>query len=135
MSGHEIGGMMRYTAILAALAALALPSIAGAHAVGDWVLARANDGSSHLYPGVIKSISGTAITINYDDGTTETRPANQVRTYDWRIGSRISCVWTGDKKVYPAVITAMTADGASLTVRFPDDGTVQQTPTGACYSD
>ncbi len=40
---------------------------------------------------------GNQVTIRYDDGTLETRPANQVRPYNWRVGSRIVCLFTNGR--------------------------------------
>jgi hypothetical protein len=126
------GDFMKKLTIFCALLLTASPALA--YKRGDWVLSRATGGSTHLYPGVVQSDNGKAVTILFDDGTKETRPAEQVFVYNWRVGSKISCVWKGDGKVYPAVITAMASNGANITVRFPDDGTIQNTLTGACYS-
>ena len=122
--------------ILVAMALLACSSaaVAQSYAKGQWVLARANDGSTHYYPGVVVAASATSVTIKYDDGTTETRPASQVRPYDWRVGSRLTCIWAPDGKPYPAIITRMGADGVSLTVRYLDDNSSAQVATGQCYA-
>lgn len=98
--------------------------------VGDWVLSP-YQGSRMLFPGIVESRSGPNITIRFDDGDVETRPASTVRLYDWRVGSRISCVWT-DGNWYNATIQAVGRDGYSLTVRYDDDGVVQNTKTGRC---
>lgn len=111
--------------------AVALTSSAGmAQNVGDWVLSP-YQGSRMLFPGVVESRSGPNITIRFDDGDVETRPASTVRFYDWTVGSRISCRWT-DGNWYHATIQAMGADGYTLQVRYDDDGVVQNTKTGRC---
>lgn len=100
---------------------------------GDWVLAQWQGG--HLwFPGVVHSIGEDgSVAIAYDDGTSEIRPANQVKPYDWREGSRIEAIWSGNGQWYDATITAIDAGGSRLTVRF-DDGIVEQTVTGRCRS-
>ena len=102
---------------------------------GQWVLARSAIGGSHYYPGVVASASGNQVTINFDDGTTETRPASQVRPYDWRVGSFVRCIWRPDGNVYGAVIQKITGGGSQLTIRYVDDGIVATVKTGECYSD
>ena len=83
-------------------------------------------GGSAWYPGVVESVSGNQVTIRYDDGTRETRPANQVRPYDWRVGTHVSCLWT-DGNWYRATITAMDPGGLEIDVLY-DDGDRQRTP-------
>lgn len=113
------------------LTALATPLPAAAQEPGDWVLSRWR-GSQQYFPGVVQSRHGNLVNIRFDDGTHEAVSADQVRAYDWRVGSKIECRWT-DGNWYAATITAMGNDGASLTVRY-DDGVVQNTSTGACRS-
>lgn len=113
----------------ALLVTLAAP--AAAQRVGDWVLAQWRGGAA-WYPGVIAQRQGEMITIRYDDGTMETRPLNQVRPYDWQVGTRVSCRWT-DGRWYPARITAMDPGGLTISVLY-DDGDTQITQTGRCHS-
>jgi hypothetical protein len=100
---------------------------------GDWILAQWQ-GGRFWFPGVVHSIGDDgSVAIRYDDGMSEIRPANQVKPYDWRIGSRIQAIWSGDGQWYDAAIAEM--EGTSgLTVRF-DDGIVEQTVTGRCRSE
>ena len=119
-------------AIGAALLALALPAAASAQQPGDWVLAQWQGGSD-WYPGVVQSRDGNQVTILYDDGTRETRPVNQVRAYDWHVGSRVVCRWT-DGRWYSATITAMAEDGLTISLLY-DDGDTQITQTGRCRSE
>ena len=100
---------------------------------GDWVLGQWRGGSL-WFPGVVHSVGADgSVAIAYDDGTSEIRPANQVKAYDWRVGSRIEAVWSGNGRWYDATITEADAGGSSLTVRF-DDGIVEETVTGRCRS-
>lgn len=99
---------------------------------GDWVLCQWR-GGHYWFPGVIHSINGHSIAIQYDDGSSEFRPANQVKHYDWQIGTRIHAFWTGDNRWYDATITEMEPNGAHLTVRY-DDGTIEKTVTSRCRS-
>ena len=100
---------------------------------GDWVLGQWQGG--HLwFPGVVHSIGeGGSVAIAYDDGTSEIRPANQVKPYDWKLGSRIQAVWSGNGHWYDATITAIGEGGARLIVQY-DDGIVEETLTGRCRS-
>lgn len=121
--------------IAAALAAVC--SMAGAaHAAplnaGDWVLAQWK-GESYWFPGVVQSVSGGATTIKYDDGTVETRPANQVKPYDWGVGSVVECRWKGGAEWYRGTILQASADGVSIAVKY-EDGDSETTKTGACRS-
>ena len=116
----------------AAALLLSFSGAAGAQQAGDWVLAQWQGGSD-WYPGVVMARSGNQVTIRYDDGTSEVRPINQVRRYDWRVGSGVTCRFT-DGLWYHATITGMAEDGLTISVRY-DDGDTQVTNTGRCRSD
>ncbi len=99
---------------------------------GDWVLAQWQ-GGRFWYPGVVHSIGADgAVAIRYDDGSSEIRPGNQVKSYDWKVGSRIHALWPGDGKWYEAVIVAMEGE-AGVTVCY-EDGVTESTRTGRCRS-
>lgn len=119
--------------LLAAALSLSIPLTAHAQAVGDWVLAPWQD-STMDFPGVVVARGSNNVTIRFDDGTTETRLVSEVRPFDWRRGSRISCRWSGDDYWYNATITRMDANGYTLQIRFDDDGIVEETNTGRCRS-
>ena len=71
---------------------------------GDWVLGQWQGGSL-WFPGVVHSVGADgSVAIAYDDGTSEIRPANQVKPYDWQIGSRIEAVWSGNGQWYDATL-------------------------------
>jgi hypothetical protein len=116
----------------AAILALSVAAAASAQGPGDWVLAQWRGGND-WYPGVVQSRDGNQVTILYDDGTRETRPANQVRPYNWRVGSRVVCRFTNGQW-YDATITAMAEDGLTISVLY-DDGDTQITQTGRCRSE
>lgn len=118
--------------ILAAAALLTYPASAQAQQVGDWVLSPWQD-STQTFPGVVVARSGNAVTIRFDDGTTETRLADDIRPYDWKRGSRIECQWK-DGNWYAARILAMGDDGVTLVIRYDEDGTEERTKTGNCRS-
>lgn len=119
---------------LGAVAALSLlgATAASAQPVGAWVLGQWRGGND-WYPGVVVAHQGSQVTIRYDDGTRETRPANQVRPYDWRVGTRVVCLFTNGRW-YDATITAMDPGGLLISVRY-DDGDTQITQTGRCRSE
>ena len=99
---------------------------------GDWVLCQWQGG--HLwFPGVVHSVNGGSVAIQYDDGTSEIRPANQVKPFDWAVGSRIHAMWSGNGQWYDATITETDENGSGLTVRF-DDGIIEKTVTARCRS-
>ena len=123
---------MKILPICAALASLTVSTAATAQQPGTWVLGQWQ-GGSNWYPGVVTARAGNQVTIRYDDGTSETRPANQVRPYDWRVGSRVVCRYT-DGNWYDAVITGMAPDGLTISVRYAD-GDTQITNTGRCRSE
>ena len=124
---------MKSTFRLGAGAALAfMATAAPAQRVGDWVLGQWRGGSD-WYPGVVQAHEGNQVTILYDDGTRETRPENQVRPYNWRVGSRVVCPFTNGRW-YDATITAMAEDGLTISILY-DDGDTQITQTGRCRSE
>lgn len=109
--------------------------MSGEFSPGDWVLGQWQ-GGRWWFPGVVHSIGEDgSIAIQYDDGTSEIRPANQVKTYDWRVGSKIDAIWSGNGGWYAAEIIEADPGGSNLTVRFLDDGIVEETVTGRCRSE
>lgn len=114
------------------LGAIAISTPAAAHDVGDWVLAPWRD-STQTFPGVVVGKSGSSLTIQFDDGTRETRISSEVRAFDWRAGSAIECQWR-DGNWYSATIRWLASDGLTMEVRYDDDGTIERTNTGKCRS-
>ena len=86
---------------------------------GDRVLARW-DGGTFWFPGKLVRSNGQQMTIQYDDGMEDTRPADQVKPFDWRVGSQIDAVWTGNGGWYAAEITEINEDGTMLSVLYED---------------
>lgn len=115
-------------AIIAAAACVSSGALA--QQVGDWVLSPWR-GSRVLYPGVIEARSGTTVTVRFDDGSVESRQANTVRFFDWEPGSRISCQWS-DGRWYNAVIVSLSNNGYNMTIRYDQDGSLEDTTTGSC---
>jgi hypothetical protein len=118
----------------AALAAclMAIPAAAQAQQVGDWVLAPWQD-SVQAFPGVVSARSGNAVTIRFDDGSVETRLADEVRPFDWTTSTPVECQWT-DGNWYAARILVMGNDGETMLVRYDEDGVEQRTRAGRCRS-
>lgn len=121
---------MKKLVLAAAMIASVMPSVAAAQQPGDWVLSRWR-GSAHYFPGVVQGRHGNVVNVRFDDGTVDAVQADQIRPYNWQVGSIIECRWT-DGNWYAATITAMAGD-SGLTVRY-EDGVVQQTATGRCRS-
>jgi hypothetical protein len=101
---------------------------------GDRILAQW-DGGSFWFPGRVHSVGGDgSVAVKYDDGMSDIRPANQVKPFDWEVGSRIDAIWSGNGKWYAARIMDMDADGGNVLVRFEDDGIREARATGQCRS-
>ena len=123
--------MTRATQALTVLAMLAPFPASAQFAVSDWVLAQWR-GGAYYYPATVLRTDATTVTIEYDDGARETRPVNQVKHYNWKLGSKVECRWT-DGAWYGASITAMGGDAVTLDILY-DDGTAQRTMTKRCRS-
>jgi hypothetical protein len=119
--------------LAAAALAATFSTAAPAQKAGDWVLAQWQ-GGAFWFPGVVQAHRGNMVTIRYDDGTLETRPENQVRPYDWHVGSRVSCRFT-DGHWYAADILALDPGGLTIRIRYIDDGVLQTTQTGRCRTE
>lgn len=100
---------------------------------GDRILAQWQGGAL-WFPGSVHSLNGNSIAIQYDDGTSEIRPDNQVKLLDWRPGSPIDAIWSGNGKWFAAHILEISRDGRTILVRYDDDGTEEQRPSGYCRS-
>jgi hypothetical protein len=114
------------------LAAFAFAAPAAAHEIGDWVLAPWRD-SRQTFPGVVVGKGGSSLTIQFDDGTRETRIASEVRAFDWKQNSLIECQWS-DRRWYTARIRWLAKDGRTMEIKYTDDGTIERTDTGKCRS-
>lgn len=110
------------------LLASGLPSLA--QQPGAWVLMQYR-GGPYWFPGVVTAVGRGVVTVRYDDGEVETRPANQVKPYDWRVGSPVECNWNNSGKWYSGRIAA--ANGGRLQINY-DDGDRETTTTGRCRS-
>lgn len=116
--------------ILAAMAAALSASPAFALKRGDWVLAQFQ-GGRYWFPAVVQSVGGGMVALLYDDGDRESRPANQVRAYDWQVGTRVECNWLGRGDWYSGTITRLSSTALSIDY---DDGDKENTTTGMCRS-
>lgn len=114
------------------LVILLLSSSAFAYERGDWVLARWQ-GGQYWFPGVVERVEGGRVTVAYDDGAREVRPASQVKAYDWDIGSRVECRWASGQNWYAGRISDVLSHGATIRVLYAD-GDREQTNTALCRS-
>ena len=121
-----------FTGALLALATVSTAAHAGPYANGSWVLAQWH-GGQYWFPGVVSSSTNSTVTVEFDDGSRETRPTNQVKPYNWRVGSKVQCNWKGAGEWYPGTITWASNDGINLSIRY-DDGDTEKTKTGKCRS-
>src|SRR5690606_34410937 len=99
---------------------------------GDRVLAQWNGGAL-WFPGTVHSLNGTTVAIQYDDGMGDIRPENQVKPLDWREGSKIEAVWSGDGKWYAGTIARISADERTIDILY-EDGTREVRPSALCRS-
>jgi hypothetical protein len=81
----------------------------------------------------VESRSGNQIKVAFDDGTKGTLTPKQVRKYNWRVGTRVDCLWAGGADWYPGKISKMGKDGSSISILYDDSGR-EDTKTGACRS-
>lgn len=95
---------------------------------GDSVLGRFR-GGDFGFPGVVERIENGQVTIRYDDGDRDTRPAAEVLPLDWQPGTRVDAVWSGDGRWYSATI--LDIFDRRVALRF-DDGIEEETETARC---
>ena len=95
-----------------------LAGTASAREAGDRVLARwAADGM--WYPARVADVSGTEVTVTYDDGQVAIMDAADVRAVDWGAGSRLQCNWKNQGAYFWGKVADV--DGEQLTFVY-DDG-------------
>ncbi|WP_312222581.1 tudor domain-containing protein [Rhizobium rhizoryzae] len=123
---------MRFLLASAVAAALlgSFSTAALAQTKGDWVLGNYK-GAGYWYPGIISSVQGSKITIQYDDGDTETLAISETRPYNWAIGKKVECNFKGQGKWYPGKISSLA--GEKIGIAY-DDGDKETTKTGRCRS-
>jgi len=54
-----------------------------------------------------------------------------VRPFDWRAGTRIDAIWSGNGQWYARRVMEIDEDGRNLTVRF-EDGIREETSSANC---
>lgn len=97
---------------------------------GDWVLGN-YQGSNYWFAGVVAEVGRGQIVVRYDDGEVETLKPNNVRPYDWKVGSKVECNYKSGGRWYSGKITGLS--GERLAIAY-DDGDKEQTKTGLCRS-
>ena len=98
---------------------------------GDRVQARWQGGPAY-YPGTVAWCRGDEIRIDYDDGEHETILINLIRVIrpediPWKVGERVLANWVPEPFFYPAVITAIHADGI-ISVAYDDGESAEVLP-------
>ncbi len=122
------GATKAFIALLAAGLCAIAPALAfdkGQLVLGQWA------GEEYWYPGTVEDGTATSVTILYLDGDRDTRPINQVKPYDWGVGSKVECNWLGKGTYYSGVIAA--ADRGTLAIAY-DDGDKETTTAARCRS-
>lgn len=99
----------------------------GARILAQW------DGGSFWFPGTVHSVNADSVAVQYDDGMSDIRPGNQVKPFDWEMGTRIDAIWSGNGQWYAARIMEIDESGRQFTVRF-DDGIREETASANCRS-
>ncbi len=123
--------MFKLDRVLIAAAVLAISGAsASAQTVGDWVLGN-YQGSGYWFPGVVEKVQRGKITIAYDDGDREVVAPENVRPYDWKIGTKVECNYKGAGDWYSGRIASLA--GEKIGINY-DDGDKETTKTGRCRS-
>ena len=123
--------MTKNRAILLAAATMALGGgSAAAQTPGDWVLGNYQR-SGYWFPGVVESTREGAVTIRYDDGDREIVGLQDVRPYNWMIGTRVECNYKGAGRWYSGTIASLAGERIGIAY---DDGDKEMTRTGRCRS-
>lgn len=123
--------LIKLGSILITAGIIALGSgVANAQTAGDWVLGNYKN-AGYWFPGVVEKTGGGQITIRYDDGDRETVSINNVRPYDWMIGSKVECNFKGQGEWYAGTISSLA--GEKIGIAY-DDGDKETTRTGRCRS-
>ena len=123
--------MRRTVLILPAACVLAIGNgTATAQTAGDWVLGN-YQGAGYWFPGVVEAIQGEKIAIRYDDGDRETVGPEDIRPYDWKIGTRVECNYRNAGHWYPGTISSLAGERIGISY---DDGDREMTKTGRCRS-
>lgn len=101
---------------------------------GDRVLAQW-EGGPFWFPGDVHSVAADgSVAVRYDDGTGDIRPPNQVKSFDWAVGSAVDALWSGNGRWYAARILEVAPDGRMVLVEYDDDGSREARHTGQCRS-
>ena len=100
---------------------------------GDRILAQWK-GGRFWFPGTVHSIGEGSVAVQYDDGMSDIRPHNQVKPFDWDVGSRIDAIWSGNGQWYAARIMEIGGGGRQIGVRFEDDGIRETMTSDRCRS-
>jgi hypothetical protein len=111
-----------------AVAAVAPAPAAKTFSAGERVLGK-RDGQYH--PAKVTASGDAGVELAFDDGATATLPAEAVKPFDWKVGTRVECRFQGDKDrpFYAGAITAL--DGDTLTIGYDDlDG--ETVPVAMC---
>jgi hypothetical protein len=93
--GDVMNSVLKTVALAAAaimLTGCATVSAPAPLAQGDWVLARWQDDREWYFPAVVTTRTGDELALQYDDGDSGTQPAENVRPFDWNVGTQLSCL-------------------------------------------
>ena len=90
--------------------------------LGQW-------GDGHWYPARVAEVKGDKLLVSFYDGDVGTLPANKIKTYDWKVGSKVQCNWKRKGKYYKGTIATMKVEW--IHVKY-DDGDKENTGIGRC---
>lgn len=121
--------MPRVVALVVSLLMLsALPAIAGPFKAGARVLAQYKGGDT-WYPGKVVSHKGSQVEIAYLDGSSETLPSGHVRSFDWKVDTKVTCQFKRGENWYPGKISSIKGD--KIHVKY-EDGDEEDTTVRYC---
>lgn len=112
--------------------ACTLPTAAIAQSKGDLVLSYYQN-ERFLYPAEVSAVSGSTVTLLWDDGTTSQVARSALRAFSWKAGTMLSCKWS-DGTYYPARIARLGSDYRTLDIVWTQDNTTSRTKTNFCRS-
>lgn len=107
-----------------------LPASVLAFEPGQKVLARFEGGPA-WFSGVVESSDAQGVVVLYHDGDRERRPIDEVRPFDWRVGTPIQCNWDGTFSWVSGEIVEI--EGLRLVFRF-GEGQELDIPIAFCRS-
>jgi hypothetical protein len=121
---------MKLLKLLSAALIIATASSVFAWKKGDRILGQWPNGM--WYPAKITGQTKNEFNVKFDDGGPAVLPASQVKKFNWKVGTKVQCVYKNRGIYYYGSIKKMT--GESIHISY-DDGDQEDTTISVCRSD